>query len=231
MRKLFIVTALLTLFGLSSSVRAEEGMWLFSSPPAQEVKTKYGFELTPKFLEHLQKSSIRFSNGGSASFVSSNGLIMTNHHIAESSLNKLSTPEKNLLENGFYAATLEEELKCPELELRVLLKIADATQQINSAVKPEMTSTEAEEARRAAMNKIEQEMSKSTGNKCEIVSFYHGAFYHLYQYKILTDVRLVFAPESSVGFFGGEPDNFEYPRYNLDVSFFRAYENDKPYKP
>ena len=125
MRKLFIVTALLTLFGLSSSVRAEEGMWLFSSPPAQEVKTKYGFELTPKFLEHLQKSSIRFSNGGSASFVSSNGLIMTNHHIAESSLNKLSTPEKNLLENGFYAATLEEELKCPELELRVLLKIAD----------------------------------------------------------------------------------------------------------
>lgn len=232
MKKLSVLTMFLSqvfLFCLFSS--ADEGMWLFTNAPKDQIQKEYGYTLTPDFLEHLQKSSIRFGNGGSASFVSSNGLVMTNHHVAVSTLQKLSSKSQDLVQNGFYAKTLAEELKCPDVELIVLMQITDVTETVNQSVTEKMTPTEAEAARRAIINQIEQVAAQKTGlDKCEVITLYQGGLYHLYCYKKFTDVRLVFAPENSVGFFGGEPDNFEYPRYNLDVAFFRVYENNKPYQ-
>ncbi len=223
----------------SNSITADEGMWLFTNPPTQKIKECYGYDLTTPFLEHLQKASIRFDNGGSGSFVSSQGLIMTNHHVAFSTLQQLSSLDHDYVANGFYAKTLEEELPCPNMELIVLLEIKDVTARIGQELAGKTNFTEREHLRRLAMNTIEQEAIQQLVDqgkirddyRCEVVSYYEGAICHLHVYKRLRDVRLVFAPEQSVGYFGGEPDNFEYPRYNLDVSFFRAYENGKPMTP
>lgn len=223
--------AIVPLFFLVPLCFAEEGMWLFSDPPKDEIREKYGFEPPDSWLETLQKSSIRFGNGGSASFVSSEGLIMTNHHVGYATIQKLSSEEKDYIKDGFYAKTREEEIKCPDLELIVLQKIEDVTERVLEAVKADMSPEQAEQARRTRMNSLEKESFEKTGFKSEVVALFHGGRYHLYQYKTFTDVRFVFAPEQSIAFFGGDPDNFEYPRYDLDVSFFRAYENDEPYRP
>ncbi|MGL6194932.1 MAG: S46 family peptidase [Thermoguttaceae bacterium] len=209
---------------------AEEGMWLFSNPPKKAIQEKYGFEINDDWLNHVQKSSVRFGGGGSASFVSSDGLVMTNHHVGFGSIQKLSTPEHDYIKDGFYAENKEDELKCPALELVVLQEIEDVTSKVNAAVKPGMTAEEAEKARRAVMNEIELKSQEETGLKSDVVTLYQGGVYHLYRYKKYDDVRLVFAPEQSIAFFGGDPDNFEYPRYDLDVSFFRVYEDGKPVK-
>lgn len=210
---------------------ADEGMWLFDSPPRQAIEKAYGFELTDSFLEHLQHASVRFNSGGSGSFVSPDGLVMTNHHIAESSLQKLGSPGNNLVEKGYYAPSLGQELPCPDLELVMLESVEDVTEKVNAAVKPGMSFELAEQSRRAVMGQIEKEAGKNTDLRCEIVALFQGGKYSLHRYKRFNDVRIVFAPEASVGFFGGDPDNFEYPRYNLDVSFFRVYEKGKPYHP
>lgn len=219
--------------------QGDEGMWLFSDPPREKIKDQYGFDLTPEFLELLQKSSIRFGNGGSGSFVSSQGLVMTNHHVAVSSLQKLSQPGNDLIRKGFYASTLEEELKCDGLELIQLMEIQDVSDKINKAASAAGSPEKVDQVRKKTMNRIEQDgldqmiekgFSRSS-LKCEVISFYEGALYHLYIYRKFDDVRLVFAPEESVGFFGGDPDNFEFPRYVLDVSFFRVYEKGSPYRP
>lgn len=209
---------------------ADEGMWLFSDPPRELLKQKYGFEPSPQWLEHLQRSSVRFNNGGSGSFVSADGLVMTNHHVGASALQKLSTREHDYLSDGFLARTREEELRCHDLELNVLVSIEDVTGRIEAAVKPGLSPEEAHEARRAAMNTIEQESLEKTGLRSDVVTLYHGGLYHLYRYKRYTDVRLVFSPQVDIAFFGGDPDNFEYPRYVLDICFFRIYENDQPAK-
>ncbi|MDD3587966.1 MAG: S46 family peptidase [Thermoguttaceae bacterium] len=216
---------------VSVPLRADEGMWLFDAPPRQAIQKVYGFELTDAFLEHLQHASVRFNSGGSGSFVSSNGLVMTNHHIAESSLHKLGGPGNNLVEKGYYAASPDKELPCPDLELVMLDSVEDVTAKVNAAVKPGMSFETAEQSRRAVMGQIEKEASKATDLRCEVVTLFRGGKYSLHRYKRFNDVRIVFAPEVSVGFFGGDPDNFEYPRYNLDVSFFRVYEKGKPYHP
>jgi hypothetical protein len=208
----------------------DEGMWLFNNPPQKLLKEKYDFEPNDDWLLHLQRSSVRFNSGGSGSFVSSEGLVMTNHHVAADALQKLSTAEKDLLTDGFLARSREDELRCLDLELNVLMEIADVTDRVKAAVKPEMPAAEAEQARRAIMNTIEQESLEKTGMRSDVVTLYRGGMYHLYRYKKYTDVRLVFAPESAIAFFGGDPDNFEYPRYCLDVSFFRVYEEGKPAK-
>src|SRR6185295_11561312 len=173
-------------------------------------------------------ASVRFNNGGSGSFVSPNGLLITNHHIAADALQKLSTPERDLFRDGFYAKTQADELKCPDLELNVLQSIEDMTARVNAAVKPEMKPAEAFAARRAAMSAIEKESTEKTKLRSDVVTLYQGGAYHLYRYKKYTDVRLVFAPEEKIAAFGGDVDNFEFPRFNLDISFFRAYEDDKP---
>lgn len=209
---------------------ADEGMWLFDNPPRKQVEEKYGFELTDQWLNHVQLSSVRFGRSGSASFVSSNGLVLTNHHVGARQLASLSTPDRDLLETGFYAENLEDELKCQGLELNVLISTENVTKKVNEAIKPGMNPEESELARRAVMNTIEQESTEKTGLKSEVMTLYQGGEYHLYRYKIYNDVRLVFAPESKIASFGGDPDNYEYPRYCLDATFFRAYEDGKPAK-
>jgi hypothetical protein len=205
-------------------------MWLFDVPPVKQVKEKYDFELTPEWLQHVQQSSIRFARRGSASFVSSQGLIMTNHHVGARNLHELSTPENNLLENGFYAKTFEEELPCPGLEILVPVSSEDVTEKVNADVTPEMSAEEARKIRNAAIAALEKETSDKTKLRCEVTTLYQGGKYWLYGYKIYNDIRLVWAPEESIAAFGGDPDNYEYPRYCVDCSLFRAYENGKPAK-
>lgn len=218
----------LPVFLLSSLAMADPGMWLFEAFPSAKVKAKYGFDPTAQWLEHVRLSSVRFNNGGSGSFVSADGLTFTNHHIAAECIHQLSTAGKDYMKTGFYARTQAEELKCPAYELNQLVGIEDVTAPVKAAVKAGMPAAEAGQAQRAEMSRIEDQCTKKTGLRCDVVTLYSGEAYHLYQYKKYTDVRLVFAPEFEAAFFGGDPDNFEYPRYDLDISFFRVYENGKP---
>jgi hypothetical protein len=228
MRRFFV--SLLAAGGLALSAQSDEGMWLLNDPPRKQLKDKYGFDLTDAWLAKAMHGSVRFNNGGSGGFVSADGLIITNHHIAADSLQKLSTAERDLHRDGFLAKTRAEELKCPDLELNVLQEIIDVTDRVNAAVKPEMTGGEAASARKAAMSDIEKESLEKTKLRSDVVTLYQGGLYHLYRSKKYTDVRLVFAPEHGIAFFGGDSDNFEFPRFNLDVAFFRAYENGQPVK-
>lgn len=225
-----LITASLVTMTSSDPISADEGMWLFNNPPRKLLREKYHFEPSDAWLEHLQKSSVRFNSGGSGSFVSSTGLVMTNHHVGADALQKLSTPEKDYLADGFHARTRTEEVKCLDLELNVLMDIEDVTDRVSAAVKTDLDPAEAQKARRAVMSQIEKESLDKTGLRSDVVTLYQGGAYHLYRFKKYTDVRLVFAPEKSIAFFGGDPDNFEYPRYDLDICFFRVYENDQPAK-
>jgi nicotinamide mononucleotide adenylyltransferase len=229
---LFRSIAFLCLVGLGGSVSllADEGMWLFNNPPLKQLKDKYQFEPTPQWLEHLQKSSVRLNSGGSGSFVSPNGLLITNHHVGADTLQKISDEQHNYLRDGFYAARQADEVKSTDLELNVLLSIEDVTARVNGAVKPGMTPDQASAARDATIAAIEKESKDKTGLRSDVVSLYEGGIYHLYRYKRYDDVRLVFAPEQQIAFYGGDPDNFEYPRYDLDICIFRAYENGQPAK-
>jgi hypothetical protein len=213
---------------LAPASHADEGMWLFNNPPVKLLQEKYHFQPTAAWLEHLQKSSVRFDNGGSGSFVSADGLVMTNHHVGADCLGKISTKEKNYLATGFEAKSNADEPKCDDLELNVLLSIEDVTARVAGAVQPGMDAASAEKARRAEINNIEKDSRDKTSLRSDVVPLYNGGQYHLYRYKQYTDVRLVFAPQKAIAFFGGDPDNFEYPRYDLDICFFRVYEKDKP---
>ena len=188
------------------------------------------FEVTDDWLEHLQRASVRFNSGGSGSFVSADGLVLTNHHVAAEAVQKLSSEDRDLLAEGYYARSRDSELPCVDLELNVLVSIRDVTDRINAAVSADMDAEAAFLARRAAIAAVEKESFEDTGLRSDVVTLYQGGAYHLYRFKRYTDVRLVFAPEQQIAFFGGDPDNFEYPRYALDFTFFRAYENDKPAK-
>jgi Peptidase S46 len=212
----------------SSCAFGDEGMWLYNAFPKDKVKAKYGFEPSQQWLDHVRLSSVRFNNGGSGSFVSADGLTFTNHHVGAACIQQLSTGGKDYMKAGFYAKTQAEEAKCPDLELNVLVGIEDVSGKVKEAVKLAMSAAEAGQAQRAAMSSIEQDCAKSSGLRCDVVTFYSGEVYNLYKYKKYTDVRLVFAPEFEAAFFGGDPDNFTYPRYDLDITFFRIYENDKP---
>ncbi|MGC9970462.1 MAG: S46 family peptidase [Bryobacteraceae bacterium] len=205
---------------------ADEGMWLFTQFPKEQVNKKYGFGVTEEFLNHLRLASVRL--GASGSFVSPVGLIFTNHHVASGCIQKLSSKEHNYMANGFYAETEAEELKCPDTEASVLERIADVTKEVNAGVQAQPGTPEANRERRATQARIENECGAKAGNRCEVVTLYSGAIYNLYEYKKYTDVRLVFAPEEAIAFFGGDPDNFTYPRYDLDITFLRAYEKGRP---
>lgn len=212
---------------LSFAVSADEGMWTYNNFPSSRVQQKYGFTPTQSWLDHVRLSSARLAGGCSGSFVSPNGLVMTNHHCAHDCIEQLSTAQKDFVASGFYAKTVADEVRCPEIEINQLLKITNVTAQIGAATRG-LSGQQYKEAQLAATAKIEKDCATSDALRCEVVPLYHGGEYDLYQYRRFSDVRLVFAPEFAIAFFGGDPDNFEFPRYDLDVSFLRVYDNGKP---
>lgn len=230
MKKRVLFIAMLVLCVAASTAFADEGMWPYNLVPKSKIKAKYGFEPTQEWLDHLRLASVK-PGGGSASFVSPDGLVFTNHHVGAGCVHNLSTADKDYIKNGFYASTREQEQKCPGIELTQLLEIKDITNDVHGAAKPGMTDAEAGTAQRAVMSKLEKDCSDPANNiRCETVTLYSGGMYHLYKVKKYTDVRLVMAPEFDIAFFGGDPDNFTYPRYDLDITFFRIYENGQPLK-
>ena len=209
---------------------ANEGFWPFNRLPKTAIKQQLGVDLTDQWIERVQQASVRFPSG-SGSFVSPDGLVLTNHHVSLDLLQKMSTAERDLASHGFLASSRDGELKGPsELQLMSLQKIDDVTAKVNEAVKPGMSSAETLAARRAAIAAIEKDAQAATGLEAEVVTLYQGGQYHLYLYKKFTDVRLVFAPEFDAAFYGGDPDNFTFPRYCLDMTLWRVYENGKPFQ-
>jgi hypothetical protein len=232
--KKFLSALFMALFSfqmLHVTALADEGMWTFNNVPRAEIKKRYGFDVTDEWLKKVQLASVRFNNGGSGSFVSPNGLVLTNYHIVEDIVGEVSTPEKDYAKEGFVARTRAEEIKAPSLELNVLMSIEDVTSRINGAVKAGSSDADAFTARRAEIAAIEAESLKATGLRSDVVTLYQGGQYNLYRYKKYTDVRLVFVPEFQAAFFGGDPDNFNFPRFNIDMALVRVYENDQPVKP
>jgi hypothetical protein len=207
---------------------ADEGMWTYDNPPSQRLKERYGFVPDQEWLDHLRLSSLRFNDGGSGSFISPTGLVLTNHHVALGQLQKVSTAAKDFAKEGYYARTQAEEMKCPDLELNQLVSMENVTRRIAEAVKPGMNNEQAYRSRKAEIARIEKESLDATGLRSDVISFYGGAERRLYRYRNYTDVRLVFAPEQQTAFWGGDLDNFTYPRYDLDLAIFRVYENGKP---
>lgn len=203
-------------------------MWTFDNPPTQQLKDHYNFTATQAWLDHVRLSSVRLNDGGSGSFVSPHGLLLTNHHVARGQLQKNSTAGHDYIQTGFYAATPDQEMKSPDLEVNVLESMENVTDRVQAALK-NVKGAEAEfAARKGVIAAIERESQEKTGLRSDVVTLYQGGEYWLYRYKKYTDVRLVFAPEQQAAFFGGDPDNFTYPRYDLDMALFRVYENGKP---
>ena len=228
LRTLGAVTAL-AVAALSAS--ADEGMWTFDNPPRQRLHDVYGFEPTREWLEKVRLASVRFNDGGSGSFVSKDGLMITNHHVGMGCIQNISTREHDYVSEGFLAPSRDQEPACPGYEVNLLVALEDVTARVLGAVVPAMSDKEAGEARKAATARIEKECADRTHQRCDVISLYQGAEYQLYTYKKYTDVRLVFAPEQQAAFFGGDPDNFTFPRHDLDVCIVRAYENGAPAKP
>jgi hypothetical protein len=216
------------LAGWLAAARADEGMWLFNEPPLELLADRHGFVPPPGWLDHLQRSAVRFNSGGSGSFVSRDGLVLTNHHVAVGSLQRLDDAGRTILRDGFLASDRAAELPCPELELTVLESITDVTERVNEAVAAGMSPEDAAAARRRVLADIEQESLAETGLRSDVVTLWQGGAYHLYRMRRYTDVRLVFAPESGIAAFGGDADNFEFPRYCLDACLFRVYQQGRP---
>jgi hypothetical protein len=223
-----IVAALLAL-AAPLAASPDEGMWTFNDFPVAKVEARYGFRADGRWLDDVRLSSARLAQGCSGSFVSASGLVLTNHHCARRCIQELSRPQRDLVSAGFYARAPADEARCPDLEVNQLVGIADVTQRMRQATNG-LEGQRYNEAQRAAIARIEKECQSSAALRCEVVTLYRGGRYDLYTYRRFQDVRLVFAPELAIAFFGGDPDNFEFPRYDLDVSFLRVYEDGKPAK-
>ncbi len=224
MKRYAIAALLIT----AAAATADEGMWTFDNPPTKLLQQKYQFTPTQEWLDHVRLSCVRLNDGGSGSFVSPHGLLLTNHHVARHQLQNNSTAEHDYLRDGFYAPTADAEMKSPDLEVNVLVSMENVTPQVNAAARPNMTDKQSFDARKSVIAQIERDSTTKTGLRSDVVTLYQGGEYWLYRYKKYTDVRLVFAPEQQSAFFGGDPDNFTYPRYDLDMAIFRVYDNGKP---
>ncbi|MFM7231629.1 MAG: S46 family peptidase [bacterium] len=225
-----LLAALVLLLSFAPAVRADEGMWTFDNLPLERMRERYGFAPTPEWLDHVQRSCVNFG-GGSGAFVSADGLVITNHHVALGQLQKLSSAARDIVRDGFSARTRDEEIRCPDLELKVLWTTEEVTATVNAAIDPKAPPERRNAQRKEALARLEQASAKRSGLKVETVELYQGGEYWLYGYRTYKDVRLVFAPEEGIAFFGGDPDNFTFPRYNLDVTFFRVYEDGRPLRP
>ncbi len=226
-----LVVALFVLLASVPAPRADEGMWTFDNPPRAQWKERYGFEPTDAWLDHLRMSSVRIVDGpggGTAAFVSPDGLLLTNQHVAAGQLQKSSTAGHDLVRDGFFARTRADELKCPDLEALVLVSYEDVTHRVHAAVKAGASDGDAAAARRGAIAAIEAASDNSADFRSTVVTLYSGGEYWLHRYKRYTDIRLVFAPEEQIAYFGGDYDNFTFPRHDFDVAFLRVYENDRP---
>jgi hypothetical protein len=246
MKRNFLCPALTLSFALASALTflpgpkagAEEGMWTFDNPPIKLLEKLYGFKPTQEWLDHIRLSSVRLNDGGSGSFVSPDGLLLTNHHVARGQLQKNSNAEHDYIRDGFYAATAADELRSPDLEVNVLVGMENVTEQVQGAAKGAADDTAALKAREAEGAKLQQECQQKTwpdapkdAIRCDLVTLYQGGEYWIYRYHKYTDVRIVFAPEQQAAFYGGDPDNFTYPRYDIDFALFRVYENGQPVHP
>jgi len=225
MKRLLILASLVG----AAPALADEGMWTYNNFPAAKVKEKYGFEPNQEWLDKVRLASAKFGGGCSSSFVSPDGLVMTNHHCARGCIQQLSTAKKDFIANGFYAKSQAEELQCPALEVSQLVEITDVTAQLNTATQG-LTGKPYADTLKAEMAKLEKDCTTGADVRCDVVTLYQGGKYNLYKYQRFQDVRLVFAPEHAIAFFGGDPDNFEFPRYDLDVTFARVYKDGKPAK-
>ncbi len=225
MKRLLILASLVS----AAPALADEGMWTYNNFPTAKVKEKYGFEPNQEWLDKVRLSSAKFGGGCSSSFVSPDGLVMTNHHCARGCIQQLSTAKKDFIANGFYAKTQAEELQCPALEVSQLVEITDVTAQLNTATQG-LTGKPYADTLKAEMARLEKACTTGADVRCDVVTLYQGGKYNLYRYQRFQDVRLVFAPEHAIAFFGGDPDNFEFPRYDLDVTFARVYKDGKPAK-
>jgi len=206
----------------------DEGMWTFDTPPNHLLEKHYGFTASPRWLKRVRRAAVRFNDGGSGSFVSPNGLVLTNHHVALGQLHKMSTARRDYVTEGFYAKKLSDEIACPDLELNQLVGMRDVTKQVQRAARPTATAKEANEQRKARIADIEKQATEQSGLRCDVVELYQGGAYWLYEYEKYTDIRLVMAPEVETAFFGGDIDNFTYPRHALDFAFFRVYQDGRP---
>ena len=206
-------------------------MWTFENPPIEYFEKEYGFKPSTELLEKFQKSALKFGGGCSASFVSEDGLIMTNHHCVRGILQSVQKENENILRDGFYSKIIDEERTVPNLKVEQLLIIKDVTNEIQSAMDKGKTDADKIELRDKKIDELKSENTKSNPDLTfKVISLYNGGKYSLYGYKVYNDIRLVFVPELFVAKLGGDPDNFTYPRYGLDCAFLRAYDNGKPIK-
>ena len=205
-------------------------MWTFDAPPLDYWAKRYNFRPSTEWLDHARLSSVRIP-GCTASFVSPDGLIMSNHHCARGCADAVTRPGEDFLANGFYAATRAEERACPNFTVDQLAEITDVTAQVNGAVPAGATAVRASAARDSATDAIQNRCEQGTPNShCEVINMYHGGQYKLYRFRRWTEAKLVLVPETDAASFGGDPDNFTYPRHDMDMSFIRVYENGQPAK-
>ena len=228
LRRILSIVPILICAGL---LCADEGMWTFDNLPLAKLKEKYGWAPDQAWLDHVRLASVKFP-GGSGAFVSANGLVLTNQHIARGSISRVSGRDRDLVKDGFVAASIEQEIKIPNYELRVLVSTKDVTAAVKAAAKPGMAPAQANKARKDKLEEVRAQIAKDDPSRSfDSVTLYNGGEYWIYGYKRFNDVRLVAVPELQVADFGGAEDNYTFPRWGLDFALLRVYENDAPYRP
>ncbi|HEV2110503.1 MAG TPA: S46 family peptidase [Gammaproteobacteria bacterium] len=231
-RCMFAATLVALCLCAAPPLRAEEGMWTFDNLPMKEMQSQYGFTPSQAWLQHVQLAAVRISGGCSGAFVSGDGLMITNRHCVDGCIAQISSPKQDYTSQGFYARSADQEIPCPEMEVDELTDTRDVTAEVQGSIKGQ-SGERYFTALRNVSGKLEDRCNDGDPQRwsCQVVDLYHGGRYSLYKYRRFQDVRLVFTPENAIANFGGDPDNFNFPRYSLDVALLRAYDRDKPAHP